>query len=384
MHLKTRVLLAVGCISLLAMSIPALSIPAPRGFEHQQRNIPKKKIAQGAPAGHAKPRAVRENQADRLVSTPIAEPPKRPTFGWPALVQEARKYIGTNPTARTKLWCATFMNLMLAKLGYAGTNSDAAKSFADYGHRISEPEIGAIAVLTRGKRGGHVGVVSGIDSHGNPIIISGNHGHRVGEAVYPRARVIAYVMPSERGPMRDSQVAERATPIAPSTLSTPITPIAPSTPGTLRTLSAQSTLRTQSAQRVPNRTRSEPRIDSTITELLAAIEAEQSRSEANARRARPPLAPMPHHTMQQMPERAQQNARQVAQRPASRAVPPMHRELRRDRPLDPALARLFGIKARASAAAPPRLAPQRQQPMQQRGRIARVDIGFAGRQPVPR
>ena len=118
--------------------------------------------------------------------------------GWPALVAEARKYMGTNPTDRKRLWCATFMNFVLAKLGYAGTNSDAAKSFAYYGQRISAPRIGAIAVLTRGKRGGHVGVVSGVDPHGNPIIISGNHNDRVGEGVYPRSRVIAYVMPTER------------------------------------------------------------------------------------------------------------------------------------------------------------------------------------------
>jgi hypothetical protein len=44
--------------------------------------------------------------------------------------------------------------------------------------------------------GGHVGVVSGIDAKGNPIIISGNHGHRVAEATYSRGRVYAYVMPS--------------------------------------------------------------------------------------------------------------------------------------------------------------------------------------------
>jgi uncharacterized protein (TIGR02594 family) len=122
----------------------------------------------------------------------------RPLFGWPALVQEARKYIGTNPTDRDRLWCATFMNMILKKTGYAGTNSDAAKSFAQYGRRISHPEVGAIAVLTRGKRGGHVGVVSGIDPHGNPIIISGNHNKRVGVAVYSRSRVIAYVMPTEQ------------------------------------------------------------------------------------------------------------------------------------------------------------------------------------------
>jgi hypothetical protein len=145
MRLKTRVLLAIGCVSLLAMSIPAFSVPAPRGLEHQ-RNIQKKKIAQPAPAGRAKP------QAARLVSMPMADAPKRPMFGWPALVSEARKYIGTNPTARTRLWCATFMNLVLAKAGYAGTNSDAAKSFAQYGHRISEPQVGAIAAHARQAR----------------------------------------------------------------------------------------------------------------------------------------------------------------------------------------------------------------------------------------
>jgi uncharacterized protein (TIGR02594 family) len=129
------------------------------------------------------------------VSMPVAQ--QRHTFGSPVLVSEARKYMGTNPTDRKRLWCATFMNMVLAKAGYSGTNSDAAKSFAQYGRRISEPRIGAIAVLTRGKRGGHVGVVSGIDANGNPIIISGNHNQRVGEATYARSRVIAYVMPSE-------------------------------------------------------------------------------------------------------------------------------------------------------------------------------------------
>ena len=84
-------------------------------------------------------------------------------FGPPLLVSEARKYLGTNPTARKRLWCATFMNFVLAKAGFAGTNSDAAKSFAYYGRRISEPKVGAIAVLTRGARGGHVGVVTGIE-----------------------------------------------------------------------------------------------------------------------------------------------------------------------------------------------------------------------------
>jgi uncharacterized protein (TIGR02594 family) len=111
------------------------------------------------------------------------------------IVTEARRWIGTNPTGRDKLWCARFMNFVLQRAGYRGTGSDMASSFASYGHRVWGPRVGAIAVMTRGTDGGHVGVVSGIDHNGNPIIISGNHNKRVDVGVYPRERIYAYVMP---------------------------------------------------------------------------------------------------------------------------------------------------------------------------------------------
>jgi len=111
------------------------------------------------------------------------------------VVAEARRWLGKNPTGRARLWCARFMNFVLERTGYAGTGSDAAKSFASYGRRISRPQYGAIAVLSR-KGGGHVGVVTGVDRNGNPILIAGNNGRRqVGISVYPKRRVIAYVMP---------------------------------------------------------------------------------------------------------------------------------------------------------------------------------------------
>lgn len=112
------------------------------------------------------------------------------------VVAEARRYIGGNPTGRGSLWCARFMNMVLQRSGHRGTGSDMARSFASYGQRVSGPQVGAIAVMSRGRRGGHVGVVSGVDPNGNPVIISGNHGHRVAEATYSRGRVYAYVMPS--------------------------------------------------------------------------------------------------------------------------------------------------------------------------------------------
>jgi uncharacterized protein (TIGR02594 family) len=118
--------------------------------------------------------------------------------GWggsSVIVAEARRYIGTNPTKYSRLWCAYFMNMVLERTGHRGTGSGMAKSFASYGTRVSGPQVGAIAVMSRGRNGGHVGVVSGIDEKGNPIIISGNHNKRVAEAVYPRGRIYAYVMP---------------------------------------------------------------------------------------------------------------------------------------------------------------------------------------------
>lgn len=116
-------------------------------------------------------------------------------FGGSSVVAEARRYLGGNPTGRSRLWCARFMNMVLQKTGHKGTGSDMASSFARYGQRVSGPQVGAIAVMGR-RGGGHVGVVSGIDAKGNPIIISGNHGHRVAESTYSRGRIYAYVMPS--------------------------------------------------------------------------------------------------------------------------------------------------------------------------------------------
>jgi uncharacterized protein (TIGR02594 family) len=117
------------------------------------------------------------------------------SFGASNVVAEARRYIGSNPTGRGRLWCARFMNMVLQHSGLHGTGSDMARSFASYGRRVSGPQIGAIAVMGR-RGGGHVGVVSGIDASGNPIVVSGNHGHKVAESVYPRGRIYAYVMPT--------------------------------------------------------------------------------------------------------------------------------------------------------------------------------------------
>jgi uncharacterized protein (TIGR02594 family) len=122
------------------------------------------------------------------------------TFFGSSLVAEARKYLGTNPTGRGRLWCGAFMDLILKRTGHPG-GGNLALGYEHYGTRVSGPQVGAIAVMGRrgraagGSRGGHVGVVAGVDANGNPIIVSGNHNHTVAEAVYPKGRIAMYVMP---------------------------------------------------------------------------------------------------------------------------------------------------------------------------------------------
>jgi uncharacterized protein (TIGR02594 family) len=111
------------------------------------------------------------------------------------LITEARRYLGGNPTGKASLWCGNFMNLVLQRTGHKASNSNLARSFASYGRRVSGPQVGAIAVMSR-KGGGHVGIVTGVDANGKIMVISGNHNRRVAEAPYPASRIFAYVMPN--------------------------------------------------------------------------------------------------------------------------------------------------------------------------------------------
>ena len=97
-----------------------------------------------------------------------------------------------------QLWCADFMNFVLHNAGGKGTQSRAARSFLDFGKKLDGPRVGAIAIMYRkGPNSGHVGVVRGTDGQGNPIVVSGNHGLTVRESTYPKAKVMAYVMPPD-------------------------------------------------------------------------------------------------------------------------------------------------------------------------------------------
>ena len=182
--------LALCSVAIVALATPASARPHHGASRHTHAHYSKHYVKKHYGYRHHARRG-RYAAADTSASQGFGG------FGGSNVVAEARRYIGSgNPTSRASLWCARFMNMVLERSGHKGTGSDMARSFASYGQRISGPQVGAIAVMSRGRRGGHVGIVSGIDAKGNPIVISGNHGHRVAEATYSRGRVYAYVMPS--------------------------------------------------------------------------------------------------------------------------------------------------------------------------------------------
>lgn len=104
------------------------------------------------------------------------------------LADKAAQYMGATASQLglpRSLWCADFMNMLV------GGSDRRAISYASRGTKAQHGCINCVAVTTR-KGGAHVGVVSGYDESGNPIIVSGNHNKRVGVAAYDKRRIIAY------------------------------------------------------------------------------------------------------------------------------------------------------------------------------------------------
>lgn len=102
-------------------------------------------------------------------------------------------------------WCAAFVGAMLVRSGEAGSGSLLARSYLGWGKAVDEPDLGAIAVLTRGSDpgAGHVGFVVGRTAD-TIILLGGNQSDAVSVAAFPFERVLGYRWPS------DSSAADRS------------------------------------------------------------------------------------------------------------------------------------------------------------------------------
>ena len=97
-------------------------------------------------------------------------------------------------------WCASYLNWVLKQCKIKGTNSARARSFINWGVKLDEPKIGAIAVFWRKSktsRSGHVGFYLGEDKNkvGNFLLLSGNQANAVTIKSYSRERLLCFVFP---------------------------------------------------------------------------------------------------------------------------------------------------------------------------------------------
>ena len=108
--------------------------------------------------------------------------------GGSQLIRLALEHLGKNPTGWAHNWCGRFLAMTLEEAGHTGGGNLAA-GYADYG-LPAKAQVGAIAVMSH-----HVGIVTAVGPD-YVVLVSGNHGHKVGVGRYASNKIIAYRMPA--------------------------------------------------------------------------------------------------------------------------------------------------------------------------------------------
>lgn len=160
---------------------------------------------------------------------PPADPPKPPKSGAPwyelAKSEEGTKEIKGkrhNPKVLAYFadagfsgikddetaWCAGFANAMLERAGYAGSKSLAARSFLNWGKKLSRPKMGCIVVFKRGNSSwqGHVGFYAG-ETKKYIYVLGGNQRNEVNVSRYPKSKFLGYRWPSTMAGSRTVKAA---------------------------------------------------------------------------------------------------------------------------------------------------------------------------------
>lgn len=134
-------------------------------------------------------------------------------------VIEARKYLGkkeipgkdTSPFIEKWLidlkawwrddetpWCGVAMGAWMKACGISPPREwYRAKSWLNWGNKISKPVYGAVVVFER-QGGGHVGIILGLDLRSRLLVIGGNQSDAVTIAPFDTWRVAGYRWPSNQ------------------------------------------------------------------------------------------------------------------------------------------------------------------------------------------
>lgn len=94
-------------------------------------------------------------------------------------------------------WCSSFVNWCVSRVGLKGTNSARARSWQDWGGKLTNPVPGCIVVFSRpsgGPQSGHVAFY--VSETATQIrVLGGNQSNQVKESNYAKSRLLGYRWP---------------------------------------------------------------------------------------------------------------------------------------------------------------------------------------------
>jgi uncharacterized protein (TIGR02594 family) len=94
-------------------------------------------------------------------------------------------------------WCAAFVGWCLDEAGYRGTGSLMARSYLEWGIKLTKPQRGCVVVFKRGvPPAGHVGFVDSFNAS-TVMCLGGNQSDAVTVTRFPRSSVLGFRWPSQ-------------------------------------------------------------------------------------------------------------------------------------------------------------------------------------------
>ena len=153
-----------------------------------RKAAPKHPVVRSATQSVRATKTVSHAHPERSASLECAPPEACDTVvsGGSQLIRLAMEHLGDNPTGWSHDWCGRFLAMTLEAAGHSGGGNLAA-GYKDYG-LPAKAQVGAIAVMQH-----HVGLVTAVGPD-YVVVLSGNHGHKVGVGRYASNKIIAYRM----------------------------------------------------------------------------------------------------------------------------------------------------------------------------------------------
>ena len=92
-------------------------------------------------------------------------------------------------------WCSAFANWCVERSGFEGTDSAWARSWLNWGKKVTKPRRGCIVVFKRDEISGHVAFFIG-ETPTQVKVFGGNQSDAVNISSYPKSRLLGYRVPA--------------------------------------------------------------------------------------------------------------------------------------------------------------------------------------------